>query len=157
VVAVGAVITVGTPVRVQIGIAGNSSHDVFVGNDMSNLNAGVMQILIEPGCQDNLFTRNVIGSLGPGAMAGVQCSEDSNYFIRNDYTQSSIPGLTVGGIPCVWLANSYDPDTSELLAEPENNLVFEPDGFPPGTTVKRQVLNDSRELTGTSTNMVVGH
>ena len=140
-----------------IGLAGNSSHNVFIGNDMSHVTAGVMQILVEPGCQDNLFTRNVFGSLGPGAMAGVQCSGDSNSFIKNDYTRSGIPGLTAGAIPCVWLANSYDPDTGNLIAEPENNLVFEPDGFPLGTTAAEQVLDDPRECTGTTTNIVVGH
>ena len=130
---------------------------MFIANDMSNLKAGVMQILVEPGCQDSLFTRNFFGSLAPGAMAGVQCSGDSNYFIKNDYTHSGIPGLTAGAIPCVWLANSYDPDTGELMAEPENNLVFEADGLPSGTTIAEQVLDDPFECTGTTTNMVVGH
>ena len=140
-----------------IGLAGNSSHNVFIGNDMSNLTAGVMQILVEPGCQDNLFTRNVIGSLAPGGLAGISCSGDNNDIVRNNYTQSGISGMTAGSIPCVWLANSYDPDTGDLIAEPENNLVFESDGFPPGTTAADQVLDDPRECTGTTTNTVVGH
>jgi hypothetical protein len=140
-----------------IGLAGNSTNIVLIGNDMSNLTAGVVQILVEPGCQNNLFTQNVIGSLAPGGLAGISCSGDNNDIIRNDYTLSGIPGLTTGAAPCVWLANSYDPDTGDLIAEPENNLVFEPDGLPPGTTVTEQVLDDPRECTGTTTNTVVGY
>ncbi len=115
------------------------------------------QIAVSAGCDRNLFTRNTIGPLGDGATAGVMCEGSSNDFIRNDYTQSGIPGVTAGAISCVWLANSYDPDTGDLIAEPENNLVFEPGGFPPGTTAAEQVLDDPRELTGTTTNAVVGH
>jgi hypothetical protein len=140
-----------------IGLAGNSSHNVFIGNDMSNLNAGAMQILVQAGCDRNLFTRNTIGPLGEGATAAVKCEGSNNDFIRNDYTQSGIPGLTAGVIPCVWLANSYDPDTGDLIAEPKNNLVFETEGLPPGTTAAEQVLDDPREHTGATTNTVVGH
>jgi hypothetical protein len=43
------------------------------------------------------------------------------------------------------------------MAEPENNLVFETDGLPSGTTIAEQVLDDPCKLTGTTTNMVVGH
>ncbi len=136
---------------------GQSSGYVFAGNDLSGLTAGTAQILLQHGCQDNLFTRNVIGLLGPEASAGIHCSGDNNDFVRNDYTQSGIPGLTAGGIPCVWLANSYDPDTGALIAEPKNNLVFEPEGLPAGTTIKEQILDDPCELTGTTTNTVVGH
>ena len=103
-----------------------------------------------------LFRKNTIGPLGDGAIAGITCGGSSNDFIRNDYTQSGIPGLTAGSIPCVWLMNSYDPDTGDVIAEPENNLVFEPDGFPPGTTAADQVLDDPRECTGTTTNTVIG-
>ena len=54
------------------------------------------------------------------------------------------------------LANSYDPDTGDLIAEPENNLVFET-LFPTGTDAIEQVLDDALECTGTTTNMVVGY
>ena len=148
---------VGNVSAAAIGLYGDSSHNVLIANDLSALNAGTAQILVEAECQDNLFTRNVIGLLGSGASAGVQCSGDSNYFIKNDYTQSGIPGLTAGAIPCVWLANSYDPDTGDLIAEPENNFVFEADSLPPGTTAAEQVLDDPREQMGTTTNIVVGH
>ncbi len=136
---------------------GYSSGYVFAGNDLSGLNSGKAQILVQNGCQDNLFTRNVIGLLGPEASAGIQCMGDNNDFVRNDYTQSGIPGLTAGTIPCVYLASSYDPDTGDLIAEPENNLVFETDGLPLGTTLTEQVLDDPHELTGNTTNIVVGH
>jgi hypothetical protein len=147
----GSVLTAG------IMLTGHSSGYVFIGNDLSDLSAGTAQILIEPECLDNLFTGNVIGLLGSGASAGVQCSGDRNSFIRNDYTQSGIPGLTAGSVPCVWLVNTYDPDTGDLIAEPEDNLVFEAEGLPPGTTAAEQVLDDPRELTGTTTNIVVGY
>jgi hypothetical protein len=140
-----------------------SSDNIFKGNDLSGITAQKMdiasanQIAVPAGCDKNLFTRNTIGPLGDGATAGISCGGSNNDFIRNDYTQSGIPGLTAGSIPCVWLTNSYDPDTGDVIAEPENNLVFEPDGFPPGTTVADQVLDDPRECTGTTTNTVVGH
>ncbi len=136
---------------------GKSSHNILIANDTSGLNVGTAHLLVQAGCQNNLLTRNVIGPLAPGGLAGISCSGDNNDIIRNDYTQSGISGLTAGTIPCVWLANSYDPDTGDLIAEPENNLVFEPDGFPPGTTIAEQVLDDPFKLTGTTTNTVVGH
>lgn len=146
-----------------IAIVDGSSDNVFMWNDLSGITARKMdifsanQIAVFAGCDRNLFTRNTIGSLGDGATAGIKCEGSSNDFIRNDYTQSGIPGLTAGAIPCVWLANSYDPDTGDLMTEPENNLVSESDGFPPGTTAVEQVLDDPREQTGTTTNIVVGH
>jgi len=140
-----------------------SSDNIFKGNDLSGITAQKMdiasanQIAVPAGCDRNLFTRNTIGPLGDGATAGISCGGSSNDFIRNDYTQSGIPGLTAGSIPCVWLVNTYDPDTGDLIAEPENNLVFEAEGLPPGTTAAEQVLDDPRECTGTTTNIVVGH
>ncbi|MFC1635363.1 right-handed parallel beta-helix repeat-containing protein [Planctomycetota bacterium] len=118
---------------------------------------GAAQMAVAATCHDNVFRGNIIGSLGSGAFAAVACWGDNNDFIRNDYTQSNAPGLAVGGIPCVWLANSYDPDTGNLAAEPENNLVFEANCLPPGTTVAEQVLDDPRKQTGSTTNIVVGH
>ncbi len=147
----GSVLTAG------IMLDGHSSGYVFVGNDLSGLCAGTAQILVQSECQDNLFTRNVIGLLSPEASAGIHCSGDNNDFVRNDYTQSGIPGLTTGTIPCVWLVNSYDPDTGVLIAEPENNLVFEAKGLPIGTTAAEQVLDDPQEIKGNTTNMVVGN
>jgi hypothetical protein len=56
------------------------------------------------------------------------------------------------------LSDTYDPDTGDLIAEAENNLVHESGRFPPGTgDAKKQVLDDVRERTGTTTNRVVGH
>jgi hypothetical protein len=149
---------------------GRSSHGIVVANDMSKLNAGGAHIVVRPECHGNLFARNVIGPLvsgtgetvintpiGPVRVAGISCGGDHNDFIRNDYTQSGITGLTAGGVPCVALTNTYDPDTGDLVAEPEDNLVFEADGLPAGTTATEQVLDDPRELTGTTTNTVVGH
>jgi len=148
---------VGNVLTAGVGLYGDSSNNVFIANDTSELNADTAQILIEAGCHDNLFTQNIIGSLGSGASAGVQCSGDSNYFIRNDYTQSGIFGLTAGAIPCIWLANSYDPETGDLVDEPENNLILEADDLPPGTTITEQVLDDPHEQTGTSTNIIIGY
>ena len=147
----------GSVMTAGIMLDGYSSGYVFVGNDLSGLSAGTAQILVQSECQDNLFTRNVIGFLDPEALAGIHCSGDNNDFVRNDYTLSGIPGLTIGDIPCVWLANSYDPDTGDLTAEPENNLVFEADSLPLGTILSEQVLDDPHELTGNTTNIVVGH
>jgi hypothetical protein len=147
----------GNVLSAGIMLDGQSSGYVFVGNDLSDLRAGTAQILVQPGSHDNLFTRNIIGSLGPEASASVQCFGDSNSFIRNDYTQSGISGPTAGAVPCLWLANSNDPGSGDLIAEPERNLVFESDGFPPGTDAAEQVLDDPREFTGTTTNIVVGH
>jgi len=140
-----------------------SSDNIFAWNDLSGITAKKMdifsanQIAVPVGCDRNLFTRNTIGPLGDGATAAIGCEGSSNDFVRNDYTQSGIPGLTAGVIPCVWLANSYDPDTGDLIAEPKNNLVFETEGLPPGTTAAEQVLDDPCELTGSTTNTVVGH
>jgi hypothetical protein len=109
------------------------------------------------GCDGNLFRGNVLGPLGSGAGVGIYCEGDNNDFIRNDYTKSGIPGLAGGDIPCIMLANTYDPVTGDLVAEPENNLVFESGGLPPGTTATEQVLDQPCELTGATTNTVVGH
>ena len=146
-----------------IALVDGSSNNIFAWNDLSGITVQKMdifsanQILLSAGSDNNIFTKNTIGPLGDGATAGIKCEGSSNDFIRNDYTQSSIPGLTAGAIPCVWLANSYDPDAGDLIAEPKNNLVFEPDGFPPGTTAAEQVLDDPYGISGTTTNTVVGH
>ncbi len=140
-----------------------ASDNIIRRNNLENFTAmrfsvnGAAQMAITATCHDNVFRGNIIGSLGSGAFAAVACWGDNNDFIRNDYTQSGVSGLAAGAVPCLWLANSYNPDTGDLVAEPENNLVFEPDGFPPGTTAADQVLDDPREYTGTTTNTVVGH
>jgi hypothetical protein len=140
-----------------------ASDNTIRGNNLENFTAvqfglyGACQISLQSTCHDNVFRDNVIGPLGPGAGVGIYCAGDNNDFIRNDYTRSGIPGLTAGGIPCIMLANTYDPATGDLVAEPENNLVFEPTGFPTGTTATDQVLDQPRELTGATTNTVVGH
>jgi len=148
---------VGNVLTGAITLTGNSSRNVFVANDLSGLKADTAQILVAEECQNNLFARNFIGSLGPDALAAIQCSGDNNDIIRNDYTRSGIPGPVAEGTPCVWLANTCDPDTGALVAEPENNLVFEADGLPPGTATTNEVLDDPRQLTGNTTNIVIGH
>ena len=138
-----------------------SSGNIFKGNDLSKITAQKMdiasanQIALSAGCDNNLFTRNTIGPLGDGATAGIKCEGSSNDFIRNDYTQSGIPGLTAGTIPCVWLAKSYDPDTGDLIAEPHDNLICEI-LFPEGTSATEQVLDDTRESTDATTNVIIG-
>lgn len=140
-----------------------ASHNIVRRNNMEDFTAvpfgpyGASLISIMRDCHGNVFRDNIIGPLGPGAGVGIYCAGDNNDFIRNDYTKSGIPGLTAGGIPCVMLANTYDPATGDLVAEPENNLVFESGGLPPGTTAAEQVLDQPRELTGATTNTVVGH
>jgi hypothetical protein len=141
-----------------------ASDNIIRRNNLANLTAvqfglyGAAQLAIAHGSHDNIFRGNIIGPVGTGAWAGVWCwGDDNNDFIRNDYTQSGIQGLTAGGVPCVWLANFYDPETGDLVTEPENNLVFEVGCLPPGTTIVEQVLDDPRELTGATTNTVVGH
>jgi len=133
-------------------LVGNSSQNVFVGNNMSNLNAGAAQIVVGPQCHSNLLTRNVIGSLGPEAIGGIVCRGTDNDIIRNDYIGSNIPGLTSSDLPCVILD-----------AACEGNLVFESGGFLPGTGGETEQILDltrepiSGEPAGTTTNIVVGH
>jgi len=133
-------------------LIGNSSHNVFVGNNMSNLNAGAAQIVIQPGAHGNLFTRNVIGPLAPEAIGGIVCRGADNDIIRNDYVGSNIPGLGSSDLACVILG-----------AASEGNLVFESGGLPPGTGGSTEhVLDLTREPpsqgpAGTTTNIVVGH
>ncbi|MFC1634409.1 right-handed parallel beta-helix repeat-containing protein [Planctomycetota bacterium] len=139
-----------------------ASGNVIRRNNLENFTAvqftlnGAGQIGLGLGCHDNTVRGNIVGPLGTGALAAIWCSgDDNNDFIRNDYTRSGIQGLAAGGKPCVWLANVYDAETSDLVSAPENNLVFET-LFPTGTDAVAQVLDDPRELTGTTTNIVVG-
>jgi len=140
-----------------------ASDNIIRRNNLENFTAvqfglyGTCQIILTATCHDNVFRDNVIGPLGLGAGVGIYCAGYNNDFVRNDYTLSGIPGLTAGGIPCIMLANTYDPATGDLVTEPENNLVFESEGLPPGTTATEQVLDQPRELTGATTNTVVGH
>ena len=139
-----------------------ASGNVIRRNNLEGLTAtpyglfGAGQIGITSACENNVFRDNVLGPLGPGVGVGIYCAGDNNDFIRNDYTKTGIPGLTAG-IPCVLLANTLDPATGDLVAEPENNLVFEPTGFPTGTTAADQVLDQPQALNGVTTNTVVGH
>jgi hypothetical protein len=139
--------------KADFGIAldNGASDNIVRRNNLESFTAiqfgsyGAAQMVINQG-HSNLFTRNVIGPLGPDAFGGIVCRGTDNDIIRNDYTRSDIAGLTSGDRPCVILG-----------AASERNLVFEPDGFPPGTTAAEQVLDDPRQLTGTTTNTVVGH
>jgi len=106
---------------------------------------GAAQIGILSGCENNVLRDNVIGPLGFGARAGIYCEGNNNDIIRNDFTKSSILGLTAGDMPCVILGPGS-----------KRNLVFEPDGFPSGTTAADQVLDDSCDRVGMTTNILVG-
>ena len=130
-----------------------SSDNTFTGNDLSEITAeelgifGSNQLAVLEGCDDNLFSKNTIGPLGDGATAGVYCDGSNNDFIKNDYRQSGIQGLSASDIPCVVLG-----------AMATENLVQESGKFPPGTGgATEQVLDLPRELTGTTTNRVIGH
>jgi hypothetical protein len=117
---------------------------------------GAGQMAFGPGCRDNIIRNNVIGPLGEGASGGIKCHGDNNDFIRNDYTQSCIPGMTAGDVPCLLLGYWYDSETGDLLDEPVGNLVFEGDGFPEGTGVDDQVLDEPMTNGGSTTNTIVG-
>jgi hypothetical protein len=142
----GSVLTAG------IMLDGHSSGYVFVANDLANLSTGVAQILVQPECHGILFARNVVGALAPDGLAGICCGGDNNDFVRNDYTQSGIAGLTSGGQPCLILG-----------PESEGNLVFESASFPVATgDATEQILDLPREpgcagRSCASTNTVVGH
>jgi hypothetical protein len=151
-------------------IMGSGSFSIFVGHDSSNniirrndftgFTAvqhgpyGPCHICVGPYCHDNVCRDNIIGPVGPGEeAAGIWCAGDNNDFIRNDYTQSGIPGLTAGNIPCVRLTTYHDLATGDFLGQAENNLVFELDSLPPGTGAAEQVLDE----TSNTTNTIVGH
>jgi hypothetical protein len=130
-----------------------SSNNVFAANNLSGIIArkvdvfSACQIAIDPGCDKNTFTDNTIGPLGDGATVGVACGGNGNSFIKNDYRLSGIQGLSASDIPCLVL------DTVAA-----DNLVHESGRFPPGTGgATEQVLDLPRELTGTTTNRVIGH
>ena len=144
-------------------LSNGASGNVIRRNNLQDFTAtqigfnGAAQIALTYGSHDNIVRANTIGSLGSGAPAAIwSWADDNNDLIRNDYTHSGIQGLTASGVPCVWLADSYDPETGELAGEPEHNLVYET-LFPEGTDCADQVRDDPRERTGTTTNVVVGH
>jgi hypothetical protein len=144
----------------SIFVGHNSSDNIIRRNDFAGFTAiqhgpyGPSQIALAPECRDNVCRDNIMGPVGPGEeAAGIWCAGDNNDFIRNDYTQSGIPGLTTGDIPCVRLTNYHDLATGDFLGEAENNLVFELAGLPPGTGAAEQVFDG----TGNTTNAIVGH
>lgn len=112
---------------------------------------GAAQVVLDQ-CHNNLFTRNIIGSIDSEAFGGIVCRGTNNDIIRNDFTGSNIAGLTSCDQPCVILG-----------VDSEKNLVFESGCFPPGTgNATEQVVDISREPTprgdgGPTTNIVVGH
>lgn len=135
-----------------------ASDNVIRRNNLENFTAhqfgpfGAAQIALDEG-HNNLFTRNVIGPLGSGAFTGILCRGTDNDIIRNDYTHSSIGGLTSGDQPCVILDKAS-----------KGNLVFESEGLPPGTgDATEQVLDIPREPSestrgsGKTDNIAVGH
>ena len=133
---------------------GGASDNVIKGNSLEDFTAvpfgqyGAAQILISGGGYDNLLMDNVIGPLGSGAGAGILCWVGyNNDFIKNDYTQSGIPGIKNGGAPCLY-----------LNVASQENFVHESGGFPPGTGgAKNQVVNLSFDEDGNTTNTVIGH
>ena len=145
--------------KADFGIAldNGASDNIVRRNNLESFTAiqfgsyGAAQMVINQG-HSNLFTRNVMGPLGPDAFGGIVCRGTDNDIIRNDYTGSSIPGLTSSDQPCVILG-----------AASERNLVFESDSLPPGTGCStEQVLDLPREPTprgdgGPTTNIVVKH
>jgi parallel beta-helix repeat protein len=143
-------------------LSSGASGNVIRRNNLQDFTAtqigfnGAAQIALTYGSHDNIVRANTIGPLGSGAPAAIwSWADDDNDLIRNDYTLSGIQGLAASGVPCVWLADSYDPETGELVAEPENNLVYET-LFPEGTDCADQVRDDPRERTGATRNVVVG-
>ncbi len=137
-----------------IALDSGSSNNIIKANNLENFTAvqfgqyGAAQILIGGGGHGNLITGNVIGPLGPGAGAGILCWMGyDNDLLRNDYRSSGIQGLSGSNLACVLMG----PATG-------GNLVHESGRFPRGTGgATEQVLDLPRELTGSTTNRVVGH
>jgi len=130
-----------------------ASDNTIRRNNLENFTAtqfgyyGACQISLTDWCQGNLLTDNVIGPLGPGAGVGIYCAGDNNDFVKNDYTQSGIPGIKNGEVPCLYLTEAS-----------QENFVHESGGFPPGTGgAKYQVVNLSFDEDGNTTNTVIGH
>ena len=94
-------------------------------------------------------TIDMVMSVPFDGIAVVLVSASSNLdIIDNDYTGCDVPGWTMADGPgSVLLANGTS-----------NSFVFESGNFPPGTGgAKNQVLDLTKELTGTTTNRVIGH
>ena len=125
-----------------------SSNNVITGNNCSGLTTTVSQVLLAVETHDNIFTNNIFGTVSPDALAAVSCDGDSNSFIKNDYRQTGIPGITNSDLPCVY-----------LTLQSNENLVHESGKFPQGTNAKDQVLDEGTQHnqdTG-NVNRVVGH
>jgi hypothetical protein len=136
-----------------------ASHNIIRRNNFADFTVvqhgpyGPSHIALGPACHDNVCRDNAIGAVGPGEeAAGIWCAGYDNDLTRNDYTQSAIPGLTAGVVPCVRLAVFLDHDTGEYVGEARGNLVCQPDGLPAGTGITEQVLDE----TDNGTNMIVG-
>ena len=125
-----------------------SSNNVITGNNCSGLTTTVSQVFLVAEAHDNIFTNNIFGTVSPYALAAVFCEGDNNSFIKNDYRQTGIPGITNSDLPCVYLS-----------WQSNENLVHESGRFPQGTNAKDQVLDEGTQYnqdTG-NVNNVVGH
>jgi parallel beta-helix repeat protein len=143
----------------------DTDDSIIIGNDCSGYTSnwgGDMTPTEEKGLCQMWFGRNsdgnrVSGNIwGPVHSDGVAVvfvsprhSPSSNLnILENDYRLCDVPGwASADGPGCVLLANGT-----------ENSFVFESGNFPPGTGgAQNQVVDLTIELTGSTTNRVVGH
>jgi len=97
----------------------------------------------------NSVVSNNTMSVSSAGIAVVFVSASSNLAILdNDYTGCDVPGWT-----------SADGPGAVLLADgTSSSFVFESGNFPPGTGgAMNQVLDLTKELTGSTTNRIIGH
>lgn len=142
----------------------NTGDSIIINNDCSGYTAswggtmipkeekGLCQMWFGRHSDGNRVSGNIWGPVPSDAVAVVFVSAkepSSNLdILDNDYRQCGVPGwASADGPGCVLLANGT-----------QNSFVFESGKFPPGTgDAKKQVVDLTRELTGSSTNRVVGH
>jgi hypothetical protein len=114
---------------------------------------GLCQMWFGRHSDGNIVSGNIWGPVHSDAVAVVLVSQrhtpSSNLSIlENNYRQCGVPGWAMADGPgCVLLANGT-----------QDSFVFESGNFPVGTGgAKNQVLDLTKELTGSTTNRVIGH
>jgi len=143
----------------------DTDDSIIIGNDCSGYAAnwggemipvgeqGLCQMWFGRNSDRNKVSGNIWGSVPSNGVAVVFVSSShspsSNLdILENDYRRCGVPGWTsTDGPGCVLLANGT-----------QDSFVFESGNFPPGTGgAMNQVLDLTKELTGSTTNRVIGH
>ena len=144
----------------------NTDDSYILDNDCSDYTAnspqlqgheerGLCQLWFGKHSDGNTVSGNIWGPVPSDGVAVVLVSargvaSNNLNILDNDYGQSGVPGwnnATPVGPGCVLLANGT-----------QNTFVFESGNFPKGTGgAKKQVVDLTRELTGSTTNRVIGH